>query len=300
MTESSAPLRVASSHAQLTPSVALRTVVESSAGPLAALVASPEDSATAAVVLLVPGYTGSKEDFAPLLDPLVGAGFVAIAIDQPGQNESAGPDDETAYTPTALGPVITSVIEGLALDRTVILLGHSFGGLVSRAAVLDGAPIGGLILLCSGPAAFSHGNRYDALTAGAPVLRTHGAAALYDGGQRAAGLDPQDPAPLAQFLRRRFLASSEAALLGMGQALLTEPDRTDELAAELDQRRIPVRVIAGEADDAWPLDVQRGMARTLGTELQLVPGGAHSPAVEAPHALLDLLLPLLRSWTSQQ
>ena len=283
----------------LTPNSARHGSIDSAAGPLAALIAAPErDAASAPVVLLVPGYTGSKEDFGPVLDPLVDLGYAAIAIDQPGQYESAGPDDERAYGPAALGSVLTSVVTELALDRQVILLGHSFGGLVCRAAVLAGAPISGLILLCSGPAAFASGNRFDALTNGAPVLRKHGAQALYDAGQRAAGLDPEDPDPLARFYRRRFLASSPAALLGMGEALLTEPDRTTELAQALTLGSIPVAVIAGEADDAWPLASQRDMAGVLGTELVLVPGGAHSPAIEAPENLLAILSPLLKTWTA--
>lgn len=283
----------------LTPTSALHTSVESSAGPLAALVAAPDgDTAHAPVVLLVPGYTGSKEDFAPILRPLVDLGHVAIAIDQPGQFESDGPDEEDAYRPAALGPVLASVIERLALDHAVVLVGHSFGGLVGRAAVLAGAPVAGLVLLCSGPAAFTSGDRYDALTRGGPLLREQGRAAFYDAQQRLAGLDPQHPDPLVRFYRRRFLASNRAALLGMGNALLTEPDRTAELAAALGRAAIPVAVVAGEADDAWPLPDQRRMATALSTELVLVPGGAHSPAVESPDALMAVVAPLLRDWFS--
>ena len=282
---------------QLSPTSALHTTVDSTAGPLAALIASPDgDTAHAPVVLLVPGYTGSKEDFAPILDPLAAAGFVAMAVDQPGQYESAGPDDEGAYTPAALAPVIGSVAAHLALDHPVVLIGHSFGGLVSRAAVLAGAPVSGLVLLCSGPGAFVSGNRFDALTSSAPILRTQGRAALYAKTQRAAGLDPEDPHPLARFYRRRYLTSAKPALLGMGDALLTEPDRTAELATVLEKRSIPVAVIAGAADDAWTLPTQRRMATTLSTDLVLVPGAAHSPAVEAPEALMAILLPLLRGW----
>ena len=281
---------------QLTPNSAVPTTVSSSAGPLAALVASPENAAGAPLLLLVPGYTGSKEDFAPVLDPLAQAGYVAIAIDQPGQNESAGPDQESAYTPAALGPVIASVVTEVADGRHVVLIGHSFGGLVCRAAVLAGAPISGLVLLCSGPAAFTSGNRYDALTTMEPALRANGAQATYDGAQSAAGLDPAGGDALARFFRKRFLATSPVALLGMANALLTETDRTPELATALRVMSTPVAVVAGAADDAWPLDAQRRMAATLGTELVLVHGAGHSPAVEAPDALLEVLLPLLLAW----
>lgn len=59
----------------------------------------------------------------------------------------------------------------------------------------------------------------------------------------------------------------------------------------------PVAVIAGAADDAWPLEVQGAMASRLGTTLTVIPGAAHSPAVEAPDALVDLLVPLVQAWT---
>ena len=54
-------------------------------------------------MLLLPGYTGSKEDFAPILDPLAAAGLTAITVDLPGQHESEGPDEEDAYTPERFG-----------------------------------------------------------------------------------------------------------------------------------------------------------------------------------------------------
>ena len=191
---------------------------------------------------------------------------------------------------------MNSLIHRLGESGPVVVLGHSFGGLVARSAVLAGAPATGLVLLCSGPAAFWAGNRFNALTIGRPILRTLGVQALYDGGQRALGLDPLRPDPLARFMRRRFLASSAAGLLGMGHALLNEPDRVDELKQVLVGAGIPVAVLAGAGDDAWPLPVQAEMARRLGTELVLVPGGAHSPAVESPAAMLGILLPLLKAW----
>ena len=103
---------------------------------------------------------------------------------------------------------------------------------------------------------------------------------------------------MAEFLRRRFVSSRAASLLGMGAALRTEPDRVDELAAALHGSNTPVAVIAGADDDAWPLPDQREMAARLGTELVIIPDAAHSPAVENPAALLAVLLPLLHGWLS--
>ena len=40
--------------------------------------------------LLIPGFTGSKEDFLPVLQPLASAGRRVVAIDMRGQYQSPG------------------------------------------------------------------------------------------------------------------------------------------------------------------------------------------------------------------
>ena len=256
---------------QLTPTRAESTFLDVPSGPIAAL----DTGGAGPVLLLVPGYTGSKEDFAPVLDPLADNGIRAVAIDLPGQYQSGGPESEAFYRPESLGPVLAGVIAGLG--GRVVLLGHSYGGLVSRAAVLAGAPVAGLVLLCSGPAAFTGGSRLDALLIGGPLLRQHGLAAAYAIRESTTeGLRGAPPAELAAFLRRRFLQTSAPSLLGMASALIDEPDRTHDLALNLQNR--PVAVVSGESDDAWPHEQQRAMAAGLGTSLVLIPGAAHSPA----------------------
>ena len=47
--------------------------------------------------LLVPGFTGSKEDFIALLEPLAREGYRTVAVDGRGQHESDGPRKEEAY-----------------------------------------------------------------------------------------------------------------------------------------------------------------------------------------------------------
>lgn len=280
--------------AQITPHHAIGLRVRVRDAELAALRAEPVDP-VGAVALLVPGYTGSKEDFAPLLDPLTAAGLTALAVDLPGQHESPGPDREQAYQPDQLGRTVADLVAELACaGRRVLLLGHSFGGLVSRSAVLAGAPVAGLTLLSSGPGALPDGQRRAQLDAAEPVMRSRGIEAVlrlreaWDGGI--------EPPALAALLRERFLRSSVPGLLGMATALRVEPDRVTELAGVLRTRGIPCAVACGESDDAWPVPMQVEMATRLDAEVVVVPGAAHSPNIENPRALLAALLPIWRRW----
>src|SRR6202000_1082621 len=79
--------------------------------------------------VLVPGYTGSKEDFLSILGPLAAAGRRVVAVDLRGQYQTAGPDDPDAYDPRELGADIAALC---AVTEATHLLGHSFGGLVVR------------------------------------------------------------------------------------------------------------------------------------------------------------------------
>ncbi|MGH3929211.1 MAG: alpha/beta fold hydrolase [Pseudonocardiaceae bacterium] len=262
--------------------------------PLAALRAEPADP-VGAVALLVPGYTGSKEDFAPLIDPLGAAGFSVLAVDLPGQYESIGPDCEQDYFPDQLGRTVATLIADLvAAGDRVLLLGHSYGGLVARAAVLAGAPVTGLTLLASGPGALPEGQRRAVLDATEPVMRSHGIEVV----QRLREVrDAIVESPeLAALLRTRFLRSSVAGLLGMACALRTEPDRVAELATALQAGAISCLVACGESDDCWPVPVQLDMAARLGASVAVIPGAGHSPNTENPAALLDALLPIWRRW----
>lgn len=249
-----------------------------------------------AVAVLVPGYGGSKEDFAPLIDPITAAGIGVLALDLPGQYESPGPPAEGDYRPVALGPTLAAVIHAeVDAGRRVLLLGHSFGGLVARAAVLAGAPVRGLTLMDSGPGELPMGPRRTQLDVIEPALRRRGIEAVVALRDAAGEWSSDDPVVI-DLLRRRALRSSRVGLIGMGDALRSEPDRVAELVAAVRARRIPTLVVCGTNDDAWPVGVQRTMADRLDAEFAAVPGAVHAPNVEAPDALLDVLVPTWRTW----
>jgi len=266
-----------------------RRDLQTPAGPLALLEA---DGGADAPAVLVPGYTGSKEDFALILAALAATGRRVVAMDQRGQFESPGPDDPAAYTVEALAADVRAVAADLAGPHgwPVHLLGHSFGGLVTRGAVLaDPSAVASLTLLDSGPAAIS-GERRTRMEALRPLLAEGGMAAVYEQLELLAAGDgdtgaPQRPPELVAFLRRRFLASSPVGLQGMGDALGGEPDRVEALR----ETGVPVLVAYGAGDDSWSPAVQSDMAARLGARHAVIPEAAHSPAVENPAATIGIL-----------
>jgi pimeloyl-ACP methyl ester carboxylesterase len=271
------------------PDRARRTTVSCARGTFAALEAFPASgTCELGTALLVPGYTGSKEDFIPLLGPLAAAGRRVVAIDMRGQYQTPGPDDPAAYHWPALAADIRAVAK--ATDTTH-LLGHSFGGLVTREAVLAGYTPGSLTLMSSGPSALP-GLRAEDLRAMLAYLDgtpTQDLKAKIEEIWHAA-LEPQaidsgvTPGILA-FLKDRMLTNNPTALVTMASNLLTAGDKTQALAT----REIPTLVLYGEEDNAWPPTLQAEMSTRLGAQQFCIPGAAHNPNVEAPattaHAL---------------
>jgi pimeloyl-ACP methyl ester carboxylesterase len=251
-----------------------RRDVDVPGGPLAVLEACP--ASPVATVLLVPGFTGSKEDFRDVLVPLADAGLRAVAMDQRGQHHSPGPDDPEAYTVHSLSGDLLALVDAVGA-APVHVVGHSFGGLVSRAAVIDRpAAFRSLVLMDSGPSALG-GPRAEVLPLMKQILETQGVEAVWAASQALPTAKPRPPEVMA-FLERRFLAGVPAALTGMGDALVTEPDRVDELKAT----GVPCLVVYGEADDAWSPAQQAEMAVRLECPVVVVPDAVHSPAAENP------------------
>jgi pimeloyl-ACP methyl ester carboxylesterase len=291
-----------------------RTTIHTGRGSFAALEAVPVPGACERdAALLIPGYTGSKEDFLTILGQLAAGGRRVVAIDMRGQYETQGTDDLDGYSVSAVGSDILAVIRATGARH---VLGHSYGGLIAREAVLAGAElagaelagaelagaelarselagsddVGSLTLMSSGPAALT-GRRAEILRA---VLAALGAedGDLPDKPQLQAGiatlwqayLEPQAVAegvaePVLAFLAKRMKSNDPNALLLAARYLLTATDRTLDLA-RLSQ--IPMLVLYGENDDAWPPAVQEDMARRLRARRVCIPCAGHSPAVEAP------------------
>jgi pimeloyl-ACP methyl ester carboxylesterase len=266
-----------------------RGVAETARGQFAVLDAMPAAGpCELGTALLVPGYTGSKEDFTAVLGQLAAAGRRVIAVDLRGQYQTAGPDDPDAYDLRELGADVAALFEA---TRATHLLGHSFGGLVVREAVLGGCRPASLTLLSSGPAALP-GPRAQELQSLLSYLDGTATedlpakiAEIWDGVLEPDAIAAGVPAPIVAFLKLRMLSNNPTGLVTMATQLLKAEDKTAELAA----RGIPASVLYGEADNDWPPAQQADMAARLHAERTCIPGAAHNPNVEAPattaHAL---------------
>ncbi len=250
-------------------------------GSFAVLDAGDGRSGTA---LLVPGFTGSKEDFTCLLAPLAAAGWRVVAVDGRGQYETGGPRAEEPYAQAELAADVLAQAEALDADGPVHLLGHSMGGLVARAAVLDGGrprAWASLTLMSSGPAAIDAAQQVRTKLL-LDALATMDLEAVWRAMRELDVERSSTPAGVPDgidaFLHLRWLANAPQQLIVTGRQLLDEPDRVAELAAV----RLPKLVISGAVDHAWPVPWLDAMADRLGARRVVVEGAEHSPNAERP------------------
>lgn len=259
-------------------------------GRVAVVVGGPRQPRGAA--LLVPGYTGSKEDYFALLEPLAELGWAVAAVDLPGMAESDGPAEAEHY---GLSPIAGDVVQMLRLwsqhTSGVHLVGHSVGGLIAREAALQ-APgaVASLTLYDSGPAQVGQQAQADAsLLAAALASHSPGQVQVLKESMDAAAGRPAPPPHIAAFLRRRWDATSVGHLLALGQIARTAPDRLDALAGLIAGKPLPAMVLYGEREEVWPLSDFPELAARLGAREVVIPDAGHSPAVENPDAMVAAL-----------
>lgn len=259
--------------------------VDSPAGPLTAFLAAsgvPERGR----VLMVPGYTGSKEDFTHFIPRLTARGYAVLAYSQRGQADSAAPRGRRHYhLDDFVGDLLAVASHmGAGPGHPVHLLGHSFGGVVARAAVIaDPRPFATLTLFSSGPRAVT-GVVSPLLLALVPHGRLGHRILM-----RALHPDMPDAPqadPRLETLRLRSRVSADDNLVGAGRILTTYGDTTRALAAT----GIPVHLVHGDADPVWPLDWYPEEARILGARHTVIPHAQHSAQWENPGALAPALV----------
>ncbi|MFP5319796.1 MAG: alpha/beta fold hydrolase [Acidimicrobiia bacterium] len=235
-------------------------------------------------LLLVHGFTGAKEDFAPLFTPLAATGWHAAAPDLRGHGESGKPAGEASYGLEAFVGDALSTADALGWERFV-LVGHSMGGAVAQRLALDHPHrVEALVLMSTfhGPLDIDPG----LVALGVAVVRQGGMAALHAVQE---ARRQQDEAAVAARARMeaahpgqrargeaRLTACSPDMWTAMAPRFTSWPDTLDEVAG-LD---VPTLVLVGAEDDTMRPHCERLAAVIPAARLAVLDGVRHSPHLE--------------------
>lgn len=257
--------------------------------PSGALARVALGSASAPRVVLVPGATGSKEDFVLMMPLLAASGYRVESYDLAGQYESAAagpwnlPRPRAHYDERLFLDDLLAVLDDGAGGAHV--LGYSFAATIAGLALLERPDrIASLTLMSAPP---EPGQAFRSIKRIGPISRftlpSQGAALMLWGIRN--NLNRVPPQRLA-FVRERFALTRRKSVDDIIALMMSTPDLRERLAAT----PVPKLVAVGE-HDLWPRELHERFARAIGARFAVYPTG-HSPCEESPHQLVRDMLAL--------
>jgi 3-oxoadipate enol-lactonase len=239
-------------------------------------------------VLMLHGIGGGHLSFAPQVETLATAGYRAVAWDMPGYGHSAPIEP---YTFKGLAQSCVQLIESLKVD-SVILVGHSMGGMVAQEVVARRPDLVSRLVLCGTSPAFGKpegdwqrefiAQRTAPLDAGKSMV------------DLAQLLVPQmvGPGSLPEGVRLATHCMSLVPAATYRRAL--ECIVTFDRRANLPNILVPTLLVAGEHDRNAPPAVMKKMAQGIANSTYIeMKGIGHLQNLEAPDDFDGLLLNFL-------
>lgn len=246
----------------------------------------PEDGLP---VVLLHAFPFSHALFDPQF-PALEREFRVAAFDFRGHGGSPVPP--APPTMETLVDDLLGVMDGLGMERAV-LLGVSMGGYCAlRAAEREPGRVAGLVLADTKSAADGDEGKAVRTTLAARV-REQGAAAFAEGFQRVvlSGRTLGERPAVAARVRELIAANPVEGIAGALHALSSRTDTTPALGGF----RFPVLVVVGGEDALTPPEEARAMAAAIpGASCAVIPGTGHLPNLEDPAAFEAAVLPFLR------
>ncbi len=247
-------------------------------------------------LVLVHGFTGSRDDFREMLPRLAARGRT-LAPDLRGHGGSTNPGDPAAYTLDALAGDVVGFLDAVDVPRCD-LLGHSMGGMVAlRLALAKPERVASLVLMDTSAEPIAPDARRF-FEVGGRIAREEGMEALFEKSRRAGEKDPNRPPSFRRCIESMgpelFWARIHAKMTAMDpEAFATlGPMLTEHqgVAARLGEIRCPTTVLVG-AEDAPFRVPSNALARGIpGARQVVIAGAAHSPQLENPEAWLAAVL----------
>ncbi|CAN2175657.1 MhpC Predicted hydrolases or acyltransferases (alpha/beta hydrolase superfamily) [Candidatus Nanopelagicaceae bacterium] len=229
-------------------------------------------------VVLVHGFTGSKEDFNEIGPLLADEGYRVLTFDNRGQHESAHSKRDDGYSMPSLARDVIEIAHHYGFEQPH-LLGHSFGGLVSQRAAVDAPHYWkSLTLFCTGPHWIPDKPDLDATI---HILETM---TMEDSWNKYKE-ETDKLLPRYEIYKKRWKASDPKSTKTMAHHLKDTQALTQEIIAT----KIPVHVVYGENDDAWPLEMQDQMAKDLSAPRTIIKDAGHCPNEDQPEETVKVL-----------
>ena len=258
-------------------------------GPLAVISCGAPD---APAVVLVPGATGSKEDFVLMMPILAAAGFYTLSFDLAGQYESAVAGPERLDPPRRHYDLDLFVNDLLAVLHDVggpaHVVGYSFAGTVAGLAFArEPEHFASLTLLSCPPLAGQSFRGVSRIGPFSGLANGRVGAALMIWGIKRNFL-PVPPGRL-RFVKHRFQFTRRQSVRDIVELMKHNPDLSIPLAGAA----LPKLVAVGE-HDLWPTTLHAQFASSLNAKLAVYRSG-HSPCETSPNQLCRDLLALFAS-----
>jgi len=233
-------------------------------------------------VVLVPGATGSKEDFALMLPLLAKEGYFVQSFDLAGQYQSHAAGADGPYTHELF---IGDLIAFLEAGAPAHLLGYSFAGTIAQmVAVRRPDLVRSLALLTTPPGTGNVFATMRWLGPVAPIASPHRGAGLMIWG--IVTNKNRVPPRRLEFVRSRFAFTSRRSVDEIIGLMMATPD----LRPSVRELAVPKLVAAG-SHDLWPLAAHERYAREIDAVFRAYATG-HSPSETTPHQLTADLLDL--------
>lgn len=238
-------------------------------------------------MVLVPGATGSKEDFILMLPLLAQAGFRVEAIDLAGQYESTEAGPERLDPPRErydLELFVEDVLAVLRAGRTPVhLLGYSFAGIVAQVVAVRAPELVASLTLLTVPPVSGHVFRkatgyYGGLMVASLLVGARGGAGILVWGIRTNKNHVDDQR--YRFVMDRLEVTRYSSVIDMFRLMSRAPDLVDAV------RALPIpKLVAFGAHDLWSSRAHRRFVERIGAQEAEYATG-HSPCETAPHQLV--------------
>lgn len=240
-------------------------------------------------IILVPGATGSKEDFSLMMPDLAAAGYFVLSYDMAGQYESAAAGPENLMPPRLHYDYELFVNDFLAVLATAgkpaHVVGYSFAAIVVQIAFAMRPDLFQTLTLLSCPPepgqsfrSVSRIGRFSSWANG-----RIGAALLIWGIRRSFVWVSRSR---QRFVNYRFRFTRRNSVRDIYVLMKNVPDLRHLLA----DASLPKFIAVGE-HDLWPLQLHRLFAQAIGARIAVYRGG-HSPCEISPHQFSRDLLAL--------